>query len=179
MLCSCNRSTNMTFRHERVLKIKFPWNLKQYFFDEKWRTKVELRFWKSYTVDLLYSCVKSTKMTFRHEGVLKIKFPQNLEKNILFDEKWKKNETSILEEKNSEKHFRYKKNISKIEISRTLYFEHSFDSKTHFCDIYFDRQDLVPWPIVQNYVQFCKISSYFFLKCWFCLLKNVRKQNFL
>ena len=74
--------------------------------------KLKLRFWKSYIVDLFRSRDISTKMTFRHEGVLKI----------------------IL-------------NIP--------------SSKTHLCDI---RRDLAPWPILQNYVKFCKISKNL-LKC--------------
>ena len=43
-----------------------------------------------------------------------------------------------------------------IAISRNIYFEHSFDSKTHVCDI---RRDLASWPIVQDYAKFWKISK--------------------
>ena len=43
-----------------------------------------------------------------------------------------------------------------IAISRTIYFEHYFDSKTHVCDI---RRDLASWSIVQDHVKFWKISK--------------------
>ena len=56
------------------------------------------------------------------------------------------------QQKISKSFFPHDKNIL-IEISRTIYFEHSFDSKTHVCDI---RRDLAIWPILyfSNIVHF-------------------------
>ena len=112
---------------------------------------------------------ENLKISNKNENLKILKKKLNIFPSIFFFNIFRKKiRKKFRDKKKSQNQFYFLFSMTKIfliEISRKIYFEHSFDSKTHVCAI---RRDLVSWPIVQDHVKFCKISK--------ILLKKKKKK---
>ena len=158
---------------------KFPKNLKSENLNKKWKIWKSEKSWKFWT-NLKISII-----------LKKISKSQNLKKSRNFWKEISKSKTKILFSKiEVSTFFIFHRTFFLINIPRTKYFEHSFMSKSHFCDFacfhpHFTHQMTLKWP--SNYPQMslneiCDILKKmfgYFVKTFWKFVNILFYQNFL